>query len=150
MVAVPVQSALISYVPVSFANPVDVGEPPITTKSSCVNFPFPLKVVIATPFWGATMPGPGRIWPEMVWPYLPFSEAFEHAAACAVDTAPSARQATAVANVALQNVLFQNQVFIFLSPQSLIFWARRPQSSRSRGRLQEPGTIGNGAYLTMR
>src|ERR1035438_5938964 len=99
---------------------------------------------------GQILPGPGRIWPEMVWPYLPFSEAFEHAAACAVDTAPSARQATAVANVALQNVLFQNQVFIFLSPQSLIFWARRPQSSRSRGRLQEPGTIGNGAYLTMR
>jgi hypothetical protein len=54
----------------------------------------------------------------MVWPYLPLSEAFEHAAACAVDAATSVRHAAAAANVVLQN-----HVFIFLSPQSLIFWA---------------------------
>jgi len=80
----------------------------------------------------------------MVWPYLPLSEAFEHAAACAVDAATSVMQATAAANVALLNLFLQNMplpnnVFIFLSPASLIFCARRPQSSRSRGRLPETG-----------
>jgi hypothetical protein len=60
----------------------------------------------------------------MVWPYVPFSEVFEHAAACAVDAATSVRQATAAANVPLQNVRLQNmplqkQVFIFLSPQKI-------------------------------
>src|SRR5208283_591089 len=127
MVAVPVQSALILYVPVSSAKSDVVGVPPITTKSFCVNFPFPSKSVIATPFWGTTTPGgPGRNSPEMVWPYLPVSDAFEHAAACAADAAASVRHAAAAANVVLQN-----HVFIFLSPQSSICWALRPQSSRA-------------------
>jgi hypothetical protein len=81
----------------------------------------------------------------MVWPYWPFSEAFEHAAACAVDAAASARQAIAAANVPLQK-----QVFIFLSPRRLIFWALKPQLFRSSGRLTQPGMIGNGARLTIR
>jgi hypothetical protein len=51
----------------------------------------------------------------MVWPYWPFSEAFEHAAACVGDVATSVRQAAAAANVALQKVPLHNQVFIFLS-----------------------------------
>jgi hypothetical protein len=50
----------------------------------------------------------------MVWPYFPFSEAFEHAAACAVAVAASIRQATA-ASVVLQNFPLQNQIFICVS-----------------------------------
>src|ERR1700692_3959996 len=52
--------------PVSEAKPLEVGEPSMTTKSGCVNFPFPSNLVIATPVWDSTTPGPGRSWPEMV------------------------------------------------------------------------------------
>lgn len=45
---------------------LEVGKPSMTTKSRCVNFPFPSNLVIAIPFWGSTTPGPGRSWPEMV------------------------------------------------------------------------------------
>src|SRR5208282_6000139 len=122
MVAVPVQSGLILYVPVSpVSNPDDKGEPLITTKSCCVNFPFPSKLVIAIPFWGRTAPPPGRISPEMDWPYLPFSEAFEHDPACARAAPPSVKHATAAASIPLQN-----QAFMFCLLEDKFFWALGP------------------------
>src|SRR5271170_5752181 len=111
MVAVPVQSELTWYVPVSASNSVPTGWPSTTTKSTWVNFPFPSKSVIATPFWLSTTPGPGRNTPEISWPYLPFSEAFEHVPACASDAPDSVRHATVAASVALQNEAFM----VFLS-----------------------------------
>lgn len=58
----------------------------------------------------------------MDWPYLPFSEALEHAAAPELDAATSVRHAIAAAIVPLlivplQIIPLRIHVFIFLSPR---------------------------------
>jgi len=112
----PVQLEFTIYEPVSLAKFVDVGVPLITTKSTWVNFPFPSKVVMATPFWGRTVPAAGRSSPEMVCPFLPLSVAFEHPAACATVAPPSARQVSVAARVALQIQVFM--FCFFVTPQN--------------------------------
>jgi hypothetical protein len=146
MVAVPVQSELILYVPVSAAKSDVVAEPPITTKTFCVNFPFPSKSVIATPFWGTAMPGPGSSWPEMDWPYLPFSEALEHAAACELDAATSARHAIAAAIVPL--LIVPLQIPLLIRHRTLgvnkSYWPHKPGPGSTEAQLllkQLPGIV---------